>query len=234
MYYEKLYFNAFIRLNKKLWTCKSDGALLYTAPYLTDLSRFCIRVWPGGQMWKQLLSWLLVSPPMAEMRKLCKCLNMYASMCILLCVSNVYVCSPSVLHLGCCCVGWKISASLHALSQNASPKCLYYLSPSGDYKALQINAEQRNWQQSHYCSTTCDKALCAPQGRSVWPFCSYLKVEHTERNENLCSMKLLWSDYYCSSQNKPTDREYVWTFTSYLPKKENKHVPLPAAPLYIL
>ena len=91
------------------------------------------------------------------------CVN-YASMCMSL---RVYVCAPSVLHLRAVLVAaWagrsqrRHSLCHRMLHLNTSTTYL----PVGDCKALQINARRCNWQQSHYCSTTGDKALCAPQG----------------------------------------------------------------------
>ncbi len=136
------------------------------------------------------------------------CKHVYAPECL-----NVNVCvfAISAASASCfsSCVGRKISATLHALWQNAPPKRLYYLSSSGDYKALQINAEQRNWQQTHYCSTAGDKALCAPQGSlcglsaAIWKWNTHREMRVLL--ENLCCMKSLWSDYYRSSQNKLTE-----------------------------
>lgn len=72
---------------------------------------------------------------------------------------------------------------------------LHHLSFPGDHKALQINSEQRNWQQSHYCSRIGDKAPRAPQGTvcglsaAIWKWSMHRKMRVLPENVwNLCDL----------------------------------------------
>lgn len=83
---------------------------------------------------------------------------------------------------------------------------LRHLSFPGDHKALQINSEQRNWQQSHYCSRIGDKALRALQGTAcglsaaIWKWSLHRKMRVLPENVwNLCDL------------SEQTHREYQQT-----------------------
>lgn len=75
---------------------------------------------------------------------------------------------------------------------------LHHLSFPGDYKALQINSERRNWQQSHYCSRMGDKAPRAPQGTvcglsaAIWKWSTHRKMRVLR--ECVKSLRSVWTN----------------------------------------